>query len=220
MQLAIECASDEPGIALAVGGVAALVLTWATQRNHSVELLPNIDRLLGEAGRTKADIDAVFVDTGPGGYAALRAGVSVAKAISHALAAPIAGVGRLEVDAYGVVQDAAGRRIIAVHRAGRDESAWAAYQRSDGVWAELAQPRIGKTAALYAELRAGDAVAGELDEALAQEIQRAGAALITPQQHRVVALAELGHRRIAAGRADDPTTLVPLYLRAPAIGPQ
>jgi hypothetical protein len=33
-------------------------------------------------------------------------------------------------------------------------------------------------------------------------------------------LAAVGHERVAAGRVDDPTALVPLYLRAPAIGPQ
>src|ERR1700687_4710882 len=117
MQLAIDAADDEPGIALAVDGVAALTAIWTTQRNHSVELLPNIDRLLTEAGRTKRDIEAVFVDLGPGGYAALRVGVSIAKALAHGLCVPIAGIGRLELDAYGVSAEAGGRRIVASHRA-------------------------------------------------------------------------------------------------------
>src|SRR6185295_5194120 len=109
MQLAIDAADDVPGIALAVDGVAGLTATWATQRNHSVELLPNIDRLLAEAGRTKDDITAIFIDLGPGGYAALRVGVSVAKALAHGLAVPIVGIGRLELDAYAVAGEAGGR---------------------------------------------------------------------------------------------------------------
>jgi len=220
MQLAIECASDEPGIALAAGGVAALTLTWATQRNHSIELLPNIERMLDETGRTKADIEAVFVDTGPGGYAALRVGVSIAKAIAHALGVPLAGIGRLELDAYSVAPDAAGRRIIAVHRAGRGEAAWAAYRTDDAGWREEAPPRIGKPEALHQALLPGDVVTGDIDDALAEAVQRAGASMASAPQHRVVALAALGRRRIEDGRADDPTALVPLYLRAPAIGPQ
>ena len=221
VQLAIDCASDEPGIALATGGVAALTLTWATQRNHSVELLPNIERLLGEGGRTKAEIEAVFIDTGPGGYAALRVGVSIAKAMAHALGVPIAGVGRLELDAYGVRAGAGGRRIIAVHRAGRGEAAWAAY-RADGAgaWREDLPTRIAKPEALSQALLPTDVVTGDIDDALAAAVQRAGALTASAPQHRVVALAALGHRRIAEGRADDPTALVPLYLRAPAIGPQ
>lgn len=223
VELAIDCASDEPGIALAVGGVAGVMLTWETQRNHSVDLLPNIERLLAEAGRSKTDIEAVFVDIGPGGYAALRVGVSIAKAIAHSLGAPIAGIGRLELDAWGVVRDAGSRRVVAVHRAGRGEVAWAAYRLAPPrleEWREEASPRISKPQALYEALTAGDIVTGDIEDALASEIVARSASLASPQRHRVVALATLGHRRMTERRADDPTSLVPLYLRAPAIGPQ
>ncbi len=53
MQLVIDAADDVPGVGLAVAGVVGLSATWESERNHSVELLPNIERLLGEAGRTK-----------------------------------------------------------------------------------------------------------------------------------------------------------------------
>jgi tRNA threonylcarbamoyl adenosine modification protein YeaZ len=158
MQLAIDAADDEPGIALAVDGVAALTATWVTQRNHSVELLPSIDRLLNEAGRTKDNIEAIFVDLGPGGYAALRVGVSVAKALAHGLSVPIVGIGRLELDAYAVAGDAGARRIVAVHRAGRGEAAWAAYVNGEGGWIEVCAPRIGKAANLHRAIERGDVV--------------------------------------------------------------
>jgi tRNA threonylcarbamoyladenosine biosynthesis protein TsaB len=217
MQLAIDAADDNPGIALAVDGVVGMMATWATNRNHSVELLPNIERLLSEAGRTKRHIDAVFVDLGPGGYAALRVGVSIAKALAHALGVPIVGVGRLELDAYAVAPEARGRRIVAMHRAGRGEAAWGAYRGGDGSWTEEAAPRIGKAAKFAAFISATDIVTGEFD---ADVVTAAGASVATPHEHRVVALAALGHQRLATWRADDATALVPLYLRAPAIGPQ
>lgn len=219
LELSIEAASDEAGIALSVGGVAALTATWHTERNHSVELLPSIERMLSEAGRTKRDIDAVFVDIGPGGYAGLRVGVSIAKALAHGLGVPIAGVGRLELDAHGVSTEAGGRRIVAVHAAGRGEVAWAAY-RSIGGWREESEPTIGQRDVLYATVGGSDAVTGDIDEALADVIQRAGALALSAHRNRVVELAELGHARLASGRADNAATLVPLYLRAPAIGPQ
>ncbi len=201
-----------------MGGVAALTATWHTERNHSVELLPNIERMLGEAGRTKRDVEAVFVDIGPGGYAGLRVGVSIAKALAHGLGVPIAGIGRLELDAHGVAVKAATRRIVAVHAAGRGEAAWALYR--DAPWQEESAPIISRRDVLYAAIRADDAVTGDIDAELADVTQRAGAVALTPHRHRVVELAELGNARLAAGRADDATTLVPLYLRAPAIGPQ
>ena len=219
LELSIEAASDDTGVALSVDGVAALTARWRTERNHSVELLPNIERLLGEAGRTKRDIDAVFVDIGPGGYAGLRVGVSIAKALAHGLGVPIAGIGRLELDAHGVAAEAAGRRIVAVHAAGRGEAAWAAYSDAGG-WHEESAPIISRREVLHTAIGAGDAVTGDIDDELADVIQRAGAVTLSAHRHRVVELAELGRARLAAGRADDATTLVPLYLRAPAIGPQ
>jgi tRNA threonylcarbamoyladenosine biosynthesis protein TsaB len=219
MELSIEAASDDVGVGLSVEGVVGLSATWRTERNHSVELLPNIDRLLVEAGRTKADVSAVFVDVGPGGYAGLRVGVSIAKALAHALVVPVVGVGRLEIDAWSVAgEQAPGARIIAVHRAGRGESAWAAYRAGD--WREEIAPRIGPSVELREAIAAGDAVTGDIDDDLAAAIQQAGARAVSAHAHRIVAVAALGYRRLAAGTPDDATALVPLYLRAPAIGPQ
>jgi tRNA threonylcarbamoyladenosine biosynthesis protein TsaB len=222
LQLVIESASDEPGVALAVAGAVGLAATWATQQNHSVELLPNIERLLEEAARAKNDVEAVFVDVGPGGYAALRVGVSIAKGIAHGLGVPIAGVGRLELDAYGVVRDAGSRRIVAVHRAGRGELAWAAYRLAPPrgeEWREEAPPRISKRDELIAALTAGDVLTGDLDDELRVAAVERSSTVATANAHRVYALAALGNDRLLRGRADDATTLVPLYLRAPAIGP-
>jgi tRNA threonylcarbamoyladenosine biosynthesis protein TsaB len=221
VQLAIDSASDNPGIALAIGGIAALTLTWETQQNHSVELLPNIERLLAEADRQKADLEAVIADIGPGGYAALRVGVSTAKALAHAFGVPLAGVGRLEIDAYGVAGDARDRRIIAVHRSGRGEVAWAAYRLDgDGTWSELVRPHVTGAEAMHDALREADVLTGDVDDTLAEAAQRAGSAVLVAERHRVVSLAALGQRRFASGTTDDPIALVPLYLRAPAIGPQ
>lgn len=220
MELSIEAASDDAGVALSVGGVIALMATWRTERNHSVELLPSIDRLLSEASRTKRDLTAIFVDIGPGGYAGLRVGVSIAKALAHALVVPIAGVGRLEIDAHGVAREAGERRIVAVHRAGRGEVAWAAYRASAGGWREATPPQMSRPAEMYEAIISEDVVTGDIDDELAGVISGVRAVAASAHAHRVVSLAALGALRLAAGRADDAVALVPLYLRAPAIGPQ
>jgi tRNA threonylcarbamoyl adenosine modification protein YeaZ len=221
MQLAIACSSDEAGIGLAVDGVLGLELIWRSEQQQSVELLPNIERLLTEAVRTKADIDAVFVDIGPGGYAALRVGVSVAKATAHGLGVPLVGVGRLELDAYGVVAHAGDRRIVPVHRAGRGEMASASYRgATSATFTEIDPPRMLKRDAFDDVVRSGDALTGDVDDEMELLARERGAVVLRPDRHRVWALAALGHARLAAGRIDDPGALVPLYLRAPAIGPQ
>lgn len=220
MELAIDSVAADVGIALSVDGVVGLMAAWRTERNHSVELLPNIDRLLAEAGRAKSDLTAVFVDIGPGSYAGLRVGVSIAKALAHGLGVALVGAGRLELDAYGVAAEAGGRRIVALHRAGRGEAAWAAYRAPGAEWNEELAPRIGKAALARDFIAAGDIVTGDLDDELTAALRERDASAASSNAHRVVALAAVGARRLAAGRTDDPRALVPLYLREPAIGPQ
>lgn len=220
MLLAIESASDEPGVALAREGTLLHAATWTTRQNHSRELLPAIERLLTDGGAAKADINAIAVDIGPGGYAALRVGVSIAKALAHALRVPLAGIGRLELDAWLARDEAGGRRIAAVHAAGRGEAAVAAYRSQDGGWREEAPPRLCKRAELPGVFGRDDVATGDIDDALARELADAGIAIARPGRHRVEALAELAALRLSGGRTDDPAALVPLYLRAPAIGAQ
>jgi tRNA threonylcarbamoyladenosine biosynthesis protein TsaB len=221
MQLCIDAADDHPGVALATDGVVAHSHTWETEQNHSKELLPNIDRLLADATCTKTDVTAVFVDIGPGGYAALRVGVSIAKALAHGLNVPIVGIGRLELDAWRAAEGAEqNARYVAVHRAGRGELACAAYERAGDSWQEHVAPRITKSDELVAAVRSDDIVTGDVDEALADALQHIGAKAVSSPTHRVLALAALGHRRLTTGSPDKAETLVPMYLRAPAIGPQ
>ncbi|HZP56397.1 MAG TPA: tRNA (adenosine(37)-N6)-threonylcarbamoyltransferase complex dimerization subunit type 1 TsaB [Dehalococcoidia bacterium] len=219
-ELSIDSASDHPAVALSRDGAITREDAWETRQNHSVELLPAIERLLADAGCDKRDITAVFVDIGPGGYAALRVGVSIAKALAHALAVPLVGVGRLELDALQVVPLAAGRRIVPAHRAGRGELAWGAYRASGGELREMLPPRISPAAAWLDALRPDDTVTGDIDAALLDEARARGAEPLAAAHHRVQALAHAGARRLREGRTDDPRALVPLYLRGPAIGPQ
>jgi tRNA threonylcarbamoyladenosine biosynthesis protein TsaB len=222
MQLCIDAADDVPGVALAVNGLVERTVTWNTERNHSVELLPNIERMLAEAGHMKTDIEAVFVDLGPGGYAALRVGVSIAKGLAHGLGVTIVGVGRLELDAWGAISDRSLKtgRVFAIHRAGRGELAWAAYRREGDAWTEDRPPQITKGALFTAVLASGDLLTGDTDDDVRSMAESRGATISQANTHRVAALAALGNQRLASGRQDDALSMVPLYLRAPAIGPQ
>src|SRR3972149_2683128 len=87
-------------LALSSEGTLQAEVTWRCRRNHTVELLPTIDRLLAQAGVTKGGLAAVFACTGPGMYTGLRVGVSTAQGLAYALKLPVVGIGRLEVDAY------------------------------------------------------------------------------------------------------------------------
>jgi len=205
-------------IALSREGALLAEQTWNIGRDHSRQLLPAIDALLGRLSASKDDLGAIFVAKGPGSYAGVRAGMSTAKGLAFALEVPLVGVGRLEIEAWG--WRAAGGVIAAVHRAGRKDVAWAAYDAE--LWLEVAPPALIAREELAGALPADAFVTGELDkdevDALIARGHRVARGAATVR--RAALLAELGWRRLGDGETDDPKSLVPLYLREPAIGPQ
>jgi tRNA threonylcarbamoyladenosine biosynthesis protein TsaB len=223
--IAFDTASEMAGIALMENGLLLGELTWRTRQSHSRELLPALDWLLQHQSRSKEDIAAIAVCTGPGSYAGLRVGISTAKALAFGLEVPLVGIGRLAAEAYAPAMASAGR-VIAVQAAGRGELAWAIYRAEQGILRELAPPRLGDlegTDGLAAALQADDAICGDLDRiepASLSVLEMLGARPARAISARVLAVAELGRLRCAAGDVDDADSLVPLYLRAPAIGPQ
>ncbi len=216
MELSIDTASELASLALSREGRRVANIAWRCRRNHTVELLPAIEKLLADAGVKNRELSAVFVCVGPGTYTGLRVGVSVAQGLARALALPALGVGRLELDAYP--HAGFGGTIVAVHRAGRGELAWASYR--SGPWRELTAPRLSRPQELAEAIEDGSLIVGEVEEAFARMVQ--GRAVIgeVSESGRAVALAELGFARLQSGDEAEPALLRPLYLRPPAIGPQ
>jgi len=222
LTLAIDTASDTAGLALADDTTLLAEMTWAARQAHSRQLLPTLEILLERAGRTKADLEAVVVCLGPGSYAGLRVGVSTAKALAFGFEIPVVGVGRLTADAWPLVGAVSGR-VVPIQAAGRAELAWAAYERSSDDMTELEAPRLNRTEDLLPLLRSGDVVCAELrtlNEELTVALHSTGVRLVEAPTARAVALMQLGAQRLARGEFDNLEALVPLYLRAPAIGPQ
>ncbi len=219
-ELSIDTASALASVALSRGGEVIAESTWRCQRNHTVELLPAIERLLDDGSVSKGDLTAVFVSVGPGMYTGLRIGVATAQGLARASDLPLVGVGRLELDAYQHASFAG--NVAAVHRAGRGDLAWATYR--NGPWRELTPPRLTKPGELAEAVGERTLLTGEIDEELAALIaERAGdlAEIAAPATvGRAVALAELGHARLEAGAPHEPALIAPVYLRPPAIGPQ
>jgi tRNA threonylcarbamoyladenosine biosynthesis protein TsaB len=219
---AIDTASDMPGVALCEGADVLGVASWRTKMGHSREVLPTLDWLLQRHNRDKSRLDAIAVDLGPGGYAGLRVGLSTAKALAYGLEARLVGIGRLAADAWPLAQTT-GVRVVPVQVAGRAELAYGAYHADGDALIEDVEAGLGPLSALLETLHKGDIVCGEadrLDEASRAAIRDAGARIVISMTPRVLAVAYLAWQRLQRGDTDDVDSLVPLYLRAPAIGPQ
>lgn len=220
--LAIDTASDIAGVAIIEEGVMLGEATWRTRQSHSRQLLPSVNWLLGQAERTKEQIGSIFVCTGPGSYAGMRVGISTAKTLSFALGTSIVGIGRLAAEALPLVE-ATGARVVPLQAAGRAELAWAAYSPGERGIVEVAAPQLAPVATLLRALQHGDVVTGDIDRLTPETLagfEMIGCRIVPPSPSRVAAVGRLGYVRLQAGDLDDPDELVPLYLRAPAIGPQ
>jgi tRNA threonylcarbamoyladenosine biosynthesis protein TsaB len=223
LTVAIDTTADIAGVALFDADALVSELTWYSRQSHSRDLLPGLDWLLERARRSKDDIAGIVVCTGPGSYAGMRVGVSTAKALAFGLGASLAGVDRLAADALSFAGASKGRSV-SVHAAGRAELAWAAYEADDtGGIREVIAPALSPVADLPSKIEHDDLICAEvstLPAAFVEAVTARGIRLVTAHPSRVVAVGRLGLKRLAAGLHDDPNSLTPLYLRAPAIGPQ
>jgi len=228
--LTIDSSTAVAGLALIRGDTPLLEVSWRSVAAHTVELAPRLRWLLGETRSSPRDLGAIAVCLGPGSYNGLRAGISLAKGLAFALGVPLVGISGLEAVAHQAsAAGAAGLPVCAVQPAtgtgqrGLPLVAAALFRAGDhGLQRERAE-QIVDLDELCGWLLGPTLVCGEITGALALAIQThcaAGVARLAPplaSQRRPLAMAELALRRRAAGEADDPATLQPLYLRPPNI---
>lgn len=97
---------DTSGSALSVAvtdGARLLAEYWIERGlTHSQQLMPAVDRVLGELQMTPRDMDAFACAKGPGSFTGLRIGVATVKALAFATQKPAVGVNTLEALCYPV----------------------------------------------------------------------------------------------------------------------
>jgi tRNA threonylcarbamoyladenosine biosynthesis protein TsaB len=66
------------------------------KKNHSVRVMPAIQKLMNECGVNPKDLTKIVVAKGPGSYTGVRIGVTIAKTLAWTLNIPMTGVSSLE----------------------------------------------------------------------------------------------------------------------------
>lgn len=98
--LSIETATRTCSVAIHDGPRLITAQDLHLDKSHSGSLTRMIENLIGLAGISIADLDAVAVSKGPGSYTGLRIGLSTAKGLCYAKDIPLIGVGTLEAMAW------------------------------------------------------------------------------------------------------------------------
>ena len=220
MYLAIDTSTDNAGLAIVEGGQVIAELNWCCKRNHSVELMPRLERLLQQAKLELQSASGIIVARGPGSFNGLRVGVSTAKGLAFSLNVPLAGISTLEAAAWQ--HSASGLPVCPVFNAGRGEVAAAVYRQKDGQWQLLLENHITSIEELCRKIKVKTIFCGEAAAAVFNRIkeklgQKAIIASPAARLRRAAFLAELGIMRLEAGDCDNPASLQPIYLRQPPI---
>ena len=95
--LAIDTSNQPLSVAVLEDGNLLSQATCTKTKNHSVKLLPLIERLMEDARLKPCELDRIVVAKGPGSYTGLRIGVATAKTLAYTLDKELAGVSSLEV---------------------------------------------------------------------------------------------------------------------------
>lgn len=105
--LALDTSSAAQAVAVLDGTDVLIESNNLAERNHSVNLLPEIERALRDSGTNKRHLAAVAVGVGPGSYTGVRIAVTTAKTLAWALKLPVVAVSSLEAQAASGLEIAA-----------------------------------------------------------------------------------------------------------------
>ena len=218
MLLAIDTSTRYAGIALADEDRVVSVRAWYSVVNHSRELMPAVDQALKERDINAAQLDAVAVALGPGGFSALRVGLSAAKGLALIGRRPIIGVGTLDLEAFPY--QGTGLEVCALLDAGRGEVATALFG-PEGERARddlISAPETILDDVKKSTVFCGEGVRGR-EELIKGRLGDQALLMGEPSPAtRLGSLAVLARRRLDAGDFDDLNSLQPYYLRMPSIG--
>lgn len=235
--IAFDTATDRLCVALVASGRVWTHDGDASER-ASAQLLPVIDRMLGQAGLRLPEVAAIGYGRGPGAFTGLRAACAVAQGLAMVGGQPVIGLDTL----MAVAEDAAERAGPApapsappspAHAASlrpalddwwvlqdaRMGEIYAARYRPDpsapAGWAVLQPPGLW-TPERWNALQAADpsrGVAGSALSAFGERLRIAGAQAVGDARPTARALAQLMQRAHAQGLGGPAAQALPLYVR-------
>jgi len=148
--LSIDTSTRYGGVALHRDGALLVSHCWRSTGNHTAELMPAVEAALKSVAARPRDLTGIALALGPGGFSALRVGMSAAKGLALSLGVPLVGVKTLEMEAYPYA--ATGLSLCPALPLGKEEVAWALYQSRRGRWLQRGDEQLGTPAELAAQL--------------------------------------------------------------------
>lgn len=218
MILAIDTATRWTGLALHDGANVIAEHGWRSINRQSVELAPEIARVLSRSEIQAESLKGIAVALGPGSYTGLRIGLGLAKGMALAHQTPLIGVPTLDIVAAALSQMPG--KLVVVAEAGRHRITAGVYDwHSSQGWQAQETPVNMTWDELIEQLESPAVLTGEISAQAMKRIRAAGRGLRAVRSvdrvRRAGYLAEVGWQRLRKGNVDNAADLTPIYLREP-----
>lgn len=172
----------------------------------SATLIPLVQRLLGEAGLTLAELDAIAFGRGPGSFTGLRTACAVAQGFGFGANVPLLPIDSLHALAQQAHLQHGVMRVVAVLDARMDQVYTAQYA-FDGSAADGTTQVLAPQDVVVPE---GFSLVGNAFMAYGERLPQAARLDALPTARAMLALAP---RLLEAGNAVAPQDAMPLYIR-------
>lgn len=210
--IAIDTSSDIASVALMCGETIHSTSSEGFS-NHSLTVLPMLQKLLEKHDLTVAGCDAIAFGCGPGSFTGLRTACGIAQGLSFATSLPVIPVVTLEAMAQTCYEQTGAIDVLALLDARMHEVYWAQYRYENGQWKTVSEPCLTAASSVVPEGKpvfCGNglsAYAGEL-------VSIVGKSLKWPDIHPDArAIARLGKIRLEREETVTAKEIQPLYLR-------
>ncbi|MDD5504931.1 MAG: tRNA (adenosine(37)-N6)-threonylcarbamoyltransferase complex dimerization subunit type 1 TsaB [Candidatus Omnitrophica bacterium] len=213
--LSADTSGDSFALALCENEDIIKAFRSVSLNSQSVDMLPEIDRLLASSGLRAEDVGLFCVGLGPGSFTGLRVGITIIKAMAFALKKPVAGVPSIDAIARNAVTP---NPFICVIRDARQSKVYARfYKNTPAGPIALSRIMLLEIDKLPALIKSRTYFIGDAISIYREKMIKAGFAqedLASPQAWQpdpgIIAL--LGLKRSRAGIVDNVFTLSPLYI--------
>lgn len=215
--LGIDTAGSSSGVALMAGEEVIAVSRMRHVPHASRPLLRTIDRLLAATGYALIDLGGIAVNVGPGAFTGLRVGLATAQGLALASGKPLVGCTAFEA-LVALVSEWEGA-ICPVLEARKGEVYAALYDQRDCLVRQVMPGMVltpERLCALITEPTLFLGTALEAHRAVFAARLGAYAVCVNCGMDDVggaVGVARVGQRRFAGGGGEEPSPLVPLYIR-------
>lgn len=218
--LSIDSATECASCALVSDEKLIGEINYNSKKQHSIILMPMVDKLLKDFKLTLEDIDGFVVSKGPGSFTGLRIGMSMVKGLSQGTNKPFVSISSLDALAFNF--PCSNSIVCPILDALRDNVYTALYYFNDGNLNKLTDYMTLYIDDLIEMIKkynspvifVGDAVPKFKDK-LANNILNT---YFAPNHLNVVkasSLGELGIKKLLNKEYDNLYTSVPIYLRKP-----